>query len=91
MHHPLQYTLEAHPGAATLYLQGTLLPAAVVGAFRACYQLPAGVRRLHVDLRGVVQAPPAARDTLAILTADWERVRRGVARVDLPPARRRAS
>ena len=87
----LHSTLEAHAHAATLYLHGTLLPHAVVGAFRPCYTLPPGVRRLRVDLRGVAGAQHAAADTLAILLREWERTRRGVARIDLPAPLRRAS
>ena len=88
---PLQSTLEAHARAATLYLHGTLLPHAVVGAFRACYTLPSAVRRLRVDLRGVRATHPAAADTLAILVAEWARARRGVACVDQPVRLSRAS
>ena len=91
MHRPLQYTLEAHDRAATLYLHGTLLPSAVVGAFRACYQLPASVRRLRVELRGVDHAHREAGETLRLLARDWELARRGVARLEPPDERRRAS
>ncbi|CAA9350708.1 MAG: hypothetical protein AVDCRST_MAG40-2883 [uncultured Gemmatimonadaceae bacterium] len=90
MYPPLQYTLEAHAGAATLYLHGTLLPHDAVAALRACFSLPAAVRRLRVDLRGV-HAAAGACDTLAILLDEWAAKRRGPARVDLAPARRRAS
>ena len=88
---PLQSTLEAHANAATLYLHGTLLPHAVLGAFRPCYTLPSAVRRLRVDLRGVGATHHAAADTLAILVEEWERARRGTARIDLPDPLRRAS
>lgn len=91
MYPPLQYTLEAHAGAATLYLHGTLLAQGAVTALRACFSLPAAVRRLRVDLRGVVAADAGASDTLAILLDEWATMRHGPTRVDLAPARRRAS
>jgi hypothetical protein len=75
---PLHHALEAHATAAILYLSGTLTPNAAVGAFRSCYDLPRGVRRLRVDLRRVRLSHPAAADTLRILLAEWRRVRRGV-------------
>lgn len=91
MHPPLQYTLEAHAAAATLYLHGTLLPQGAVSALRACFTLPAAVRRLNVDLRGVHAAHAGASDTLAILLDEWQTSRRGATRVQLAAPRRRAS
>lgn len=91
MHPPLQYTLEAHAAAATLYLHGTLLPQGAVTALRACFSLPPAVRRLHVDLRGVGAAHAGASDTLAILLEEWTTTRRGPTRVHLPASRLRAS
>jgi ABC-type transporter Mla MlaB component len=83
MHPPLRYTLEAHATAATLYLHGTLAPHSAVTAFRACYTLPRGVRRLHVDLRGVHDASAGTAGTLAILLEGWRRARRGRTQVAL--------
>ena len=80
MHPPLQYTLEAHAAAATLYLHGTLLPEDAVAALRACFTLPADVRRLRADLRGVLAADAGAGDTLAILLDEWTAARRPWAR-----------
>lgn len=90
MYLPLQFTLESHATAATLYLHGTLQPQSAVGAFRSCYQLPPAVRRLTVDLRGVHDTHPGAADTLAILLHEWETVRRGAARAEPVPAALRA-
>jgi hypothetical protein len=83
---PLHHALEAHATAAILYLSGTLTPNAAVGAFRSCYDLPRGVRRLRVDLRRMRLARPAAADTLRILLAEWRRARRGVTRLTVATA-----
>jgi hypothetical protein len=91
MYPALQYTLEAHAAAATLYLHGTLQPQSAVGAFRSCYHLPTAVRRLFVDLHGVRDLQPGASDTVAILLQEWRRARGGEACVVRPPAVRRAS
>jgi hypothetical protein len=91
MHPALQFTLEAHTAAATLYLHGTLQPQSAVGAFRACYNLPPAVRRLYVDLRGVSALLPGTSDTVEILLDEWRRARGGETCVARPPAVRRAS
>lgn len=88
MHPPLQYTLEAHAAAATLYLHGTLLSQGVVTALRACFILPGAVRRLRVDLRGVHTTHAGASETLAILLQGWQASRRqpaGGTRAAAPP------
>ena len=51
MHPPMQFTLEAHVTAATLYLDGALAPDDAVPALRHCYSVPAPVCHLLVDER----------------------------------------
>jgi hypothetical protein len=50
---PLQYTLEAHRDAATLYVTGTLTIAGVIAAMQCCDALPRRTRRRRADLRRV--------------------------------------
>ena len=81
---PLQYTIEAHHDAATLYVTGTLSVAGVVAAMHACDALPDRVRTLRVDLRSIDGVESAAYDALAFNTRRWRDVRGGVTRVELP-------
>ena len=83
----LQYTLEAHRDAATLYVTGTLTTAGVIAAMHCCEQLPDRVRALRVDLRGTEGAEPSALDALAFTTRRWRDVRGGSTRIDLPRTR----
>ena len=80
----LQYTIEAHHDAATLYVTGTLSVTGVVAAMHACDELPARVRTLRVDLRRIEGVEPSAYDALAFGTRRWRDVRAGVTRIELP-------
>jgi ABC-type transporter Mla MlaB component len=80
----LDYSLEAHHDAATLYVTGRLTTAGVIAAMHACEELPDRVRTLRVDLRGTAGTDASAFDALAFTTRRWRDVRGGITRIDLP-------
>lgn len=80
----LQYSLESHRDAATLYVTGTLAVAGITAAMHECDALPEDVRSLRVDLRGISGTEEGAFDALAFTTRRWRDVRNGNTRIDLP-------
>ena len=84
MKSPLQYTLESHRDAATLYVTGTLAVAGITAAMHEADALPEHVRALRVDLRGIAGVESGAYDALAFTTRRWRDVRGGSTRIDLP-------
>jgi hypothetical protein len=87
MHPPLHHALESHSGGATLYLRGALSVAGAIRALGACRRLPARVRALRVDMRGVELFDPDALDMVALVLREWRTLRRGLVRVELPRER----
>jgi len=83
----LHHELESHPGGATLYLRGALSVVGALRAFDACGRLPARVRALRVDMRGVELFDPSALDTVSLLLHDWRTRRGGMTRIHLPRER----
>jgi hypothetical protein len=65
------YTLEVHRECATLYLRD--LPGAtdLAMARELCGRLPASVRVLRVDLRGVAGISTFLRDNIIALAREW--------------------
>lgn len=84
MHRPLHFALEAHPTAATLFIEGTLASPEAVRAVRGCYDLPSRVRHLTVDLRRARLSGRDAADTLGTLLDCWRCERRGTVRIEAP-------
>jgi hypothetical protein len=81
----VHFALEAHPGAAALYLTGAASVPAILGAMRLCAELPAGVWTLRVDLSA---AEPLDQGTLRVLWHSlrrWRESRGGVTWVSTPP------
>jgi hypothetical protein len=76
--------LEAHRGAATLYATSDLTRAGVSQAAICMEALPAHVRVLRVDLRGVRNAEPNAMRALEMALRIWRAFRGGMSRVELP-------
>jgi hypothetical protein len=79
------FALEAHPGAATLYLSGAVSVPALLGALRHCEALPAGIWVLRVDLTA---ADPLDQGTQRVLWHSlrvWREKRGGMTRVSAPP------
>jgi len=83
----LHHVLEAHPGGATLYLTGALSVADAIRAMRACDVLPAGVRALRLEMRGVELFDAVAVAAVVASLREWRRRRGGVTRVDVPRGR----
>jgi ABC-type transporter Mla MlaB component len=83
----LHHALEAHPGGATLYLAGALSVADALRAMRACDVLPAGVRALRLEMRGVELFDPAAVAAVVATLRQWRARSGGVTRVDVPRGR----
>jgi hypothetical protein len=65
-----RHALEAHPGAATLYLTGRVSVPGFLGAMRLADELPGDAWVLRVDLTG---ARPLDEGTLRVL---WHSLRR---------------
>jgi ABC-type transporter Mla MlaB component len=89
--HELDYSLEAHHDAATLYVTGRLTTERVIAAMHACDDLPDRVRTLRVDLRGTDGTDASAFDALAFTTRRWRDVRGGITRIDLPRDHRQSA
>jgi len=80
-----RHTLEAHPGAATLYLNGRVSVPAFLGAMRLADELPGDAWVLRVDLTG---AEPLDEGTLRVLWHSlrrWRERRSGATLVTAPP------
>ena len=75
--------VEAHRSAATIYASGDLTTAAVRRAVEAVERLPADVRAICVDLRGVRRIDSRALPTLEGFLRRWRATRRGMSRVKL--------
>ncbi len=79
-----RFSLEVHPGAATLYLSGAVSVPLLLGALRHCKALPAGVWVLRVDLTA---ADPLDQGTQRVLWHSlrrWRDRRGGLTRVSAP-------
>jgi hypothetical protein len=79
------FTLEAHPGAATLYVTGAVSVPALLHALRLCEELPTEILLLRVDLSA---AGPLDQGTLRVLWHSlrrWRETRGAVTRVSAPP------
>src|SRR5690349_16576692 len=81
--------MEAHPCAATAYIYGPLNASVAARAILACRSLPAAVRRVRVDLRGVTVCDVDALMMLEVLLLEWSSERRGVNRIVYPNLRAR--
>jgi ABC-type transporter Mla MlaB component len=79
------FALEAHPGAATLYVTGAVSVPALLRALRHCEGLPTESLLLRVDLSA---AEPLDQGTLRVLWHSlrrWREMRGAVTRVSPPP------
>lgn len=79
------FTLEAHPGAATLYVTGPVSVPALLRTLRLCEELPTETLLLRVDLSA---AEPLDQGTLRVLwhaLRRWREMRGAVTRVSAPP------
>ena len=83
----LRYDLESHGFGATLYLTGALSMTGSRRAFAAIKSLPACVRALRIDMRGIRLFDPAALHFLAAELRGWRADRAGITRVKLPRER----
>jgi hypothetical protein len=78
------FAVEAHGGAATLYMSGAPSVADALRALRLCLQLPLGVRALRVDVRGVEFPNHDVLVALTIALYRWSLSRGGSIRMALP-------
>ena len=79
------FNLEAHPGAAALYLTGVVSVPALLRALRLCEELPTRVWLLRVDLSA---ADPMDQGTQRVLWHSlrrWRERRGGITRISAPP------
>ena len=77
------FAVEAHSGAATIYVSGTLSPFAALRIIHACTRLPKSLHRIRVDARGIREVEAGALDTLIVAFSVWEYQRAGAS--ILPP------
>ena len=71
------HVLHVHSESATLYLRGILRDADVAVARATCAHLPASIRLLRVDIRGVRAMDTAVRESIGALARDWRSTRIG--------------
>ena len=81
--------MESHARSATAYVSGPLTSAIAARAIYACNTLPAAVRAVRVDLRGISVWDIDALMMLEVLLLEWGVSRAGVTRIAYPPARAR--
>jgi hypothetical protein len=81
----LQFTIEAHSAAATLYLRGPLSVSGALTAVVACEQLPEAIRTLRLDAAATRADDAREYDLLRALVEAWHSRRRTVARRAEPP------
>lgn len=72
-----QLSIEAHPSAATAYVKGPLTASLAARAIMVCRALPAAIRGVRVDLRGVTIADVHALAMLEAHIVEWSTERRG--------------
>jgi len=77
-------TIESHTRAASAYLSGPLSLGLTARAISAFCSLPACVRALRVDLRGITVCDVDALLMLESLVVEWCHQRRGVSRIARP-------
>jgi ABC-type transporter Mla MlaB component len=78
------FALEAHPGAATLYLTGAVSVPALLGAIRQCETLPTGVWTLRVDLSAAEPLDQGTQRVLWHSLRRWREERGGTTRISAP-------
>lgn len=83
----LDFSIEAHPTGATLYLSGALSVAGALRALGACQSLPPRHKRLGVDMCAVELFDPAALEAMSLVLREWRARRRGTTCVKLPRER----
>ena len=84
-----QLFVEAHTSAATAYVKGPLTASLAARAIMVCRALPATIRGMRVDLRGVTFAEVNALTMLEAHVVEWSEERRGVSRLVYPRPRAR--
>jgi len=67
--------LEAHARCATLYLRGSVEPAALDRAVALCGAMPPAVRDLRIDARELPAHDAATHAALAGIAAAWQSMR----------------
>jgi ABC-type transporter Mla MlaB component len=82
-------SMESNARAATAYLSGPLTSAVAARTIFACRTLPAAVRGVRVDLRGVSVWDDEALVMLEVLLIEWSTERGGTSRIAYPPIRAR--
>jgi hypothetical protein len=82
-------SIEAHANAASAYLSGPLSLGLTARAITAFCSLPARVRALRVDLRGITVCDVDAMLMLESLIVEWCHERSGVSRITRPRIRAR--
>ena len=76
-----QLSVEAHRFAATAYLKGPLTASLAVRTIMVCRALPASIRRMRVDLRGMTMWDSTALTMLESHIVEWSEERGGASRV----------
>ena len=84
-----QLSVEAHAFAATAYIKGPLTASLAARAIMVCRGLPASIRGMRVDLRGMTMWDATALVMLESHIIEWSEERRGVSRVLYPRPRAR--
>lgn len=77
----LRHALEVSDGSATLYLSGTLSGDDSRTLERVCRGIPARVRTLRLDLRGVTRLEADAMDGVRCVLRYWRESRDGSCRL----------
>lgn len=84
-----QFVLEAHPGAATLYLNGAVSVPALLRALRLCEELPARAWMLRVDLSAADAMDQGTQRVLWHSLRRWREKHGGITRISTPPGAHR--
>lgn len=66
------FAVEAHSGAATIYIRGSLSSFGALRVLHECSRLPKSLRRIRVDARGIGDVDAGALDTLFVAFCVWE-------------------
>jgi ABC-type transporter Mla MlaB component len=78
------FALEAHPGAATLYLTGAVSVPALLRALHRCEELPTRTWMLRVDLSTADPMDQGTRRVLWHSLRRWRERRGGITRISAP-------
>jgi len=79
------FALEAHPSAATLYMDGAISVPSLLRAMRRCDALPTGVWVLRVELSAASPLDQGTQRVLWHSLRRWREARGGITRISAPP------